>query len=197
MRLLFAIFFLARVFYAQPNPVELLKSVQEKFKQIKDLSVEITQTVNAENARNGKLMFKQPESYRLELDNQIIVTDGKTFWNFNKKQKKLIIDNFEKSNDNIFSINYLLFEVPYKSNITSENDGKMEKLILKSKEASFPYNTIEIWIDKNKLITKVKAIDNTNTSYEILFGKYLLNQNLKSDLFSFKPTDEVKVIDLR
>jgi outer membrane lipoprotein-sorting protein len=142
-------------------------------------------------------MFKQPESYRLELDNQIIVTDGKTFWNFNKKQKKLVIDNFEKSNDNIFSINYLLFEVPYKSNIASDNDGKMEKLILKSKEASFPYNTIEIWIDKNKLISQVRAIDNTNTSYKIIFGKYLLNQNLKSDLFSFKPTDEVKVIDLR
>lgn len=194
---LFSILVLMQTFYAQSNPVELLKSVQNNFKQIKDLTVEITQTVNSENTITGRLMFKQPDSYRLELTNQIIITDGKTFWNYNKRQKKLIVDNFEKSNDNIFSINYLLFEVPAKSNLSSSSEGEFDKLILKSKEASFPYNAIELLVDKNKLIKQVKATDNTGISYKIVFGKYSLNQNLKNDIFSFKPTEEVKVIDLR
>lgn len=194
---LFTIIVLIQTFYAQSNPVELLKSVQDNFKQIKDLTVGITQTVNSENAVTGRLMFKQPDSYRLELNNQIIITDGKTFWNYNKRQKKLIVDNFKKSNDNIFSIHYLLFEVPAKSNLSSDSEGGFDKLVLKSKEASFPYNTIELLIDKNKLIRQVKAIDNTGISYEILFGKYNLNQNLKKETFSFKPTEEDKIIDLR
>jgi chaperone LolA len=194
---LFLIIVLVQTFYAQSNPVELLKSVQDNFKKIKDLTVGITQTVNSENAMSGRLMFKQPDSYRLELANQIIITDGKTFWNYNKRQKKLIVDNFEKSNDNIFSINYLLFEVPAKSNLSSGSEGGFDKLVLKSKEASFPYDIIELWIDQNKLIKQVKATDNTGISYKIVFDKYSLNQNLKAETFSFKPTEEVKVIDLR
>ncbi len=196
-KLFYLVIILSQTFYAQSNPVELLKSVQDKFKQIKDLYVSITQTVNSQNSRTGKLYYKQPDSYRLELTNQIIVTDGITFWNYNKKQKKLIVDNYEKSNDNIFSINYLLFEIPTKANVSSTTEDGFDKLILNSKEASFPYNKIELLIEQNKLIRKVKAIDNTGTSYEIIFDKYFINQNLKTDLFIFKPTEEVKVIDLR
>ncbi len=194
---LFIIFVFVKVYYAQSNPVELLKSLQERFKQIKDLSVNISQSVNSGTATKGKLIYKQPESYRLELSNQIIITDGITFWNYNKKQKKLIIDNFEKSNDNIFSIKYLLFEVPSKSNISGSVDGGFNKLILKSKDSSFPYSTIELWIDQNKLISKVSAVDNTGTVYEITFTNYKLNQNLKSELFSFSPTERINIIDLR
>ncbi len=194
---LFSIIVLLQTFYAQSNPVELLKSVQDNFNRIKDLTVGITQKVNSEKELTGRLMYKQPDSYRLELTNQIIITDGKTFWNYNKRQKKVIVDNFEKSNDNIFSINYLLYEVPAKSNLSASYEGGFDKLVLKSKEASFPYNTIELWIDQNKLIRQVKATDNTGISYKIVFDKYSLNQNLTNEIFNFKPTEEVKVIDLR
>jgi chaperone LolA len=189
--------FITGIIYAQSNAVDILKSVQNKFRQINNLNVEITQTANSEIPLRGKLFFKQPDSYRLELSNQIIITDGKTFSNFNIKQKKLIISNFEKSNDNIFSINYLLFEVPAKSNVSATVDGKLDKLTLKSKEASFPYQFIEIWVDRDKLIRKVRAVENTNTSYEIVFGQYNINQNLKSDIFNFNPPEGTKIIDLR
>lgn len=189
--------FIAKVLCAQPNPVELLKSVQDRFKSINDLSVDITQTVNSTDSKKGKLYFKQSESYRLELANQIIITDGKTFWNYNKKQKKLIIDNFQKSNDNIFSINYLLFEVPNKSNISASTEGNLRKLILNSKEGSFPYVTIELLISPDNLVRQVKAIDNARITYEVKFDNYVLNQNLKDDIFSFKPAEGIKVIDLR
>lgn len=193
----FYILLFAEVFYAQSNPVDLLKSVQEKFKEIRNLSADIIQTVNSDNPRQGKLFFKKPESYRLEISNQIIITDGKTFWNYNKNQKKVIIDNYQKTEDNIFSINYLLFDVPNKSNISSSVDGEFKKLTLKSKETSFPYLTIELWIDSDRLIKKVKAIDNSGTSYEIQFNRYNINQNLRTDLFSFNPPEGTKVIDLR
>lgn len=189
--------FIAKVLCAQPNPVELLKSVQERFKSINDLSADITQTVNSTDSKKGKLYFKQNESYRLELVNQIIITDGKTFWNYNKKQKKLIIDNFQKSNDNIFSINYLLFEVPNKSNISASIEGNLRKLILNSKEGSFPYVIIELLISPDNLVRHVKAIDNARITYEVKFDNYVLNQNLKDDIFSFKPAEGIKVIDLR
>jgi len=133
----------------------------------------------------------------LEITNQVIINDGKTFWNYNKRQNKVIIDNFTENNDNLFSINYLLNELPLKSNISLELDGNFKKLILKPKDNSIPYNLIEIWVQSDKLVHKVNAFDNTGTSYTIIFKNYKINQNLKSDLFSFKISEGIKVIDLR
>ncbi len=183
--------------FSQYNPVDILKSVQEKFNSIKDLSVDIIQMVNSQNPAKGKLFFKHPENYRLEITNQVIINDGKTFWNYNKRQNKVIIDNFTENNDNLFSINYLLNELPLKSNISLELDGNFKKLILKPKDNSIPYNLIEIWVQSDKLVHKVNAFDNTGTSYTIIFKNYKINQNLKSDLFSFKISEGIKVIDLR
>lgn len=198
MRLLFIIIFLFTNFlYAQTNAVDLLKSVQENFKGIKDLSAEIVQTVNSENPKTGKLFFKKPESYRLEISTQIIMTDGKTIWNYNKSQNKVIVDNYQKTEDNLLSINYLLFEVPKKSNLSSSSEGNLNKLILKPKDVSFPYVIVELWIDSDKLIKKVKAIDNSGTSYEVAFSSYKINQNLKKELFSFNAPEGTKVIDIR
>jgi chaperone LolA len=185
------------VILGQTNPVELLKSVQNRYKSVDDLTVNFTQTVNSSNPKRGKLFFKQTESYRIELSNQIIISDGKTFWNYNKNQNKVIIDNFQKSNDNIFSINYLLYEVPSRSNVASSSDGSLKRLILNPKEASFPYRKIELWVGSDYLIKQVIATDNTGSTYEILFEQYELNKKLNTDLFGFNASKGIKVIDLR
>ena len=46
---------------------------------------------------DGKFLFKKENQLRLELKNLIIVSDGKTNWNYNKKQNKVIITNYDEN----------------------------------------------------------------------------------------------------
>lgn len=197
MRYLFVLILLSKLFLVQENPVDILKKVQSKYADATDFSVELTQFVNSSNPIKGKLFIKQKDFYRIELPNQIIISDGKTFWNYNKKQNKVIVDNFQKSNDNIFSFNYLLFEVPYNSNISLSSQNGLKKLILNPKDVSFPFRKIEILINYNFLVKRVNAVDNSGVAFEINFDNYRFNQNLKSELFVFNPAEGTKVIDLR
>lgn len=197
MKLFFLIIFISKIIYCQNNPVELLKTVQNKYKNIKDFSSDIKQSINTEKAITGKLFFKNPESYRIDLPMQLIISNGKTLWNYNKKQNKLIIDNYQKTNDNIFSINYLLFDVPAKSNVSSAMDNKFKKIILIPKDIALPYQRIEITLNENNLISKILAIDNTDITYQISFENYKLNQKFQTEFFEFSATEGIKVIDLR
>jgi outer membrane lipoprotein carrier protein len=194
---LFYMSFTIQLAYAQPDSKELLKDIQEKFGSINDLSAQITQSVNDKVNLKGKVFYKKENHLRFEFDNMLIVSDGETSWNYNKKQDKVIITDYDTEGNKILSIRQIIFEYPEDCELkTYEFDGK-KVLELIPKDDIFSFNSVKLFIDSENLITKVLIDDPATGTIQVDLSNYQLNKNLPDSYFSFTPPEGSQVLDLR
>jgi outer membrane lipoprotein-sorting protein len=59
------------------------------------------------------------------------------------------------------------------------------------------FRSVEITKDSRDLISSIKIEDNAKNIMKIDFSGYLLNKSLPDADFSYKPTGDYKVVDLR
>ena len=182
---------------AQDDAKVLLKSIQDKFASINDLSAEISQLVNGKVNLEGKVFFKKENNLRLEFQNFIIVSDGKTSWNYNKKQNKVIITNYDEEGNKIFSIQQMIYEYPNECELsTFESEGERVLQLIPEND-SLNFKSVKLFITNDNLISKI-LIDNPPTGLiQFNLSNYKINKNLSDSLFSFSPPEGSQVLDLR
>jgi outer membrane lipoprotein-sorting protein len=182
---------------AQSDAEGLLKKVQDKFDTITDLSANITQSIKGKTNLSGKVYYKKENKLRFEFKNILIISDGETSWNYNKKENKVIITSYDDETTDQLSINKLIYEYPSECNISTDDADGEKVLVLKPKTASLNFNSAKLWVDNNNLITKVLYDDPAAGSGQIIISNYKLNQNLPESYFSFAPPEGSQIIDLR
>ena len=192
---LFLIFFSAIAF--SQNAEAVLKSLQNKFDSISTLSVDITQKTNAKSVQTGKMFFKKENNLRIEFPNQIIVADGSTSWNYNKKNKKVIISNYDETGSGLLSINYLIYQYPSECELSLSPEGDKQILILKPKSNRNNMGVVKLYITKENLIDRAIISNKDSGTIEVLFSNYKLNQKLSDSQFTFIPPEGTAVVDLR
>jgi len=190
------LFFLNNSF-AQDNAQEVLENLQAKFNTINDLSAELTQSVNGNVNLKGKIFYKKENQLRFEFKNILIVSDGETSWSYNQKDNKVVISDYESEGNKILSIRQLIFEYPESCDInTFESEGQ-KVLELIPNDDTFSFNSIQLFIDKDYIITKALMDDPASGKIEIDLSNYQLNKNLPDSFFQFSPPEGSQVIDLR
>jgi len=183
--------------FAQENAGVLLKKIQDKFNSINDLSAQITQSVNGQVNLKGKVYYKKENHLRFEFKNILIVSNGETSWNYNEKQNKVIITDYENEGNKILSIRQIIYEYPEDCELsTFELEGKMV-LQLIPKDGTFSFNSIKLFIDGSDLITKALIDDPATGTIQIDLSNYQLNKNLDDSYFSFSPPEGSQILDLR
>ena len=191
------IFVFATTTFSQNDAVKVLNDLQTKFDTIKDLSVDFTQSGNGKNKLAGMLVFKKENMLRIDTKNFIIVTDGTTSWNYNKKQNKVIISNYDENDPSVFSINELVYELPAESDIELSNENGQNVLTLTPNSYEYSFNSVKLWLNEDNLISKVVLNDAAIGIVKVKFSNYQLNQNLKDSEFSFTPPEGSRIIDIR
>jgi len=188
-------------FYAQ-TANEVIEKVQTKFSEINNLQANFSQTISSgQNAKSinfdGEFYYKKEDSFRIELPNRMIISDGKSVWNYDAKQNKVVISDaeFEEAS---FSLKKIIFTYPAKCNLTlikSENNSFYIKAVPTSMELSF--KEVYLSINNKFLLSKVEIVDFNNMKFTFELFNISLNKNLDNKLFQFQPSTEVEVIDLR
>jgi len=179
------------------NAESVLKSLQNKFDSITDLSVNISQRFNSKTKMSGKMFYKKGNNLRIEFPDQTIVTDGKTSWNYNKKNKKVIISNYDETGSGPLSINYLVYQYPAECELSLSQEGNNNVLTLNPKSKKNNFGEVKLFITKDNLIDKTIITNQSNGNIEISFSNYNLNQKLADSQFSFTPPEGTAVVDLR
>ena len=190
------VLFLSTVRFTQ-NAESVLKSLQNKFDSITDLTSDITQKNNGQSNLTGKMYFKKENNIRLELGNQTIVADGKTSWNYNKKNKKVIISDYDEAGSGLVSINYLVYQYPSECDLSLSTEGTSQILNLKPKSKKNNLGEVKLYISKENLIDKAVISNPASGTMEVSFSNYKLNQNLPDAKFSFTEPEGTTVVDLR
>lgn len=175
----------------------VLKSLQNKFDSITDLTTDVAQKSNGKSSFTGKMYFKKENNLRIEFGNQTIVSDGKTSWNYNKKDKKVIISDYDEAGSGLLSINYLVYQYPSECELSLSSEGNKQILNLKPKSKKNNLGEVKLYIAKENLIDKVVISNPTTGTMEVSFSNYKLNQNLSDSKFSFTPPEGTTVVDLR
>lgn len=181
---------------AQSDGESYLKSLQNQFNTIQDFTANIDQSISGKSSISGKIFFKKENNFRIEFGNTLIVSDGKSSWNYNMKENKVIITEYD-GDGSLFSIDYLVYQFPSQCTIKGEKDGNLRKLTLTPKSRTTNLGEVTIWINENDLIEKIQTNDPAAGLMEIKFSNINLNQNLPVSNFQFSPPQESKIIDLR
>jgi len=196
-----SIFFISVLFLSnslgQANPQELLKNIQDKFNSINDLSADLAQSVNGKINLKGKAFYKKDNHLRFEFENNVIVSDGETSWNYSKKQNKVIISDYDSEGNKILSIRQLIYEYPEDCKLSmSEVDG-IKTLELIPQDDTFTFNSIKLFVDSENLITKVLVDDPATGNIQVNLSDIQINKGLADSYFQFSPPEGSQIIDLR
>jgi chaperone LolA len=200
------LFLLSEVIFAQSGK-ELVDRLKNKYAGINDAVIKFEQTVKYsvskfEQSFSGTLYFKKKNKYRIETEQQTVVTDGTTSWLYSKVNKQVIIDNFKEDRSGISPDKFLLSisdeYIPIILKVEQDNKRKVYVLKLTPKSEDAAIESAKIWVSDDDLqIIKVEIIDvnGTVTTYNVRSVK--INSGVDDSIFQFSIPSNVRVVDLR
>jgi len=198
----------AAVGATEQNESEIIEEIQDVYDNIEYFSAEFVQKekftlTESVNETAGKIFIKNGTEYKLETDDHIIITDGKSVWSYSIHSNQVVID-FVKEGDASVLPRDMLFKYPqnyYSTLLNTEkiNNDKYYVLKMVPKEDTQGYiKSMKIWVNSNTyLINKLEYVDlNENTSsFEI--NKLDVKTKLPDDMFEFITPQGAEIIDMR
>lgn len=195
--IIYLLFFITSTFGVAQTAESVLKSLQNKFDSISDISADIVQKSGGRLTGNGKLLFKKDNNLRVEIGKQTIIANGETTWNYSKKDNKVIINNYDEAGSGLFSINYLVYKYPTECNLNLLSEGSQQILVLTPKSKRNSLGEVKLYISKENLIDRVIVSNPATGTMDVSFSNYKLNQKLPDSQFSFTAPEGTTVVDLR
>jgi outer membrane lipoprotein carrier protein len=186
---------------------KIIEKLQKKYRAIKDATVFFRQDVKfgatgAEQSFSGTFYMKKGNKYRIEMEDQTVVTDGESVWRYSGVNKQLLIDKY-REDPRGFSAENILVNIPdqFTSNILGkEKISDRETLILKltPKEERSAIKWMKLWIDERDVIVKkIQVLDLSNNLMIYNIDTLSFNTGLPANVFHFETPDGANVIDLR
>ena len=182
---------------------DILKQLSENTRSYETMDVDfdfnfvnLSQDIN--EAQKGNIKIHK-NKFRLNLNQQLIISDDSTQWIFLKESNELQIMEYD-SEDDMLSPNKLftIYEKGYKSNYveTTESNHVIDLFPIESNE----FKNIQIQVDINKIqLKKIILFDKNGGSFSYVITRFETNNDSASELFKFNVEDynDVEIIDLR
>jgi chaperone LolA len=204
--LLFLLLASTILLFAAITAKDVIEKVQDKYGDMSDAVVTFSQKVRfkvskMEQQTTGTLFFKKQRKYRIETEQRIIVTDGKTSWSYNAQNKQLMISAYKEDSRSL-SPEQLLTQYPkdYFSSLIGEEKIGSEicyALKLSPREENAAAKTLKIWVSKAWMIKKVEITDANGTITTYTVKDLQVDKGLSDSKFEFKTPQGADVIDLR
>jgi outer membrane lipoprotein carrier protein len=185
---------------------ELALQVEKKYRSFESLSVDFIKVVrseifDSESSVGGKMIFKNPDKFRIETKKETIVSDGKFIWTYSVENEQVIKNLTERSSDFFTPYQYLSnFRSEYIPHL--EGEGKIEgkrsyKLLLSSKKKEAFIKKMTVWVDKESLLAKkLEYEDSNDNQITLTFRRIKTNHKFKDSEFVFEAPPGVEQVDL-
>ena len=183
---------------------DVFQSVVDKLKSYDN--IEIAFDYNMINTEAGiyetmeGVGYIQGEAYKLKIMGQDIICDGSTMWTYNADAEEVMISDLDRSDG---GGSPLAIINSYYENISAkyiENSTSTKKIEAKSLLGDENIDKIIITIDAKTLeIKDLHVYDKNKNEFVYDITKFVTNQNLPVDFFTFKESDfpDAEIIDMR
>jgi len=193
--------------FAGDDADALVKKLQKKYDSIKNLSVKFVEHVQfgvtkSEQNFHGTFSMKKGNKFSIDMEQQSIVTDGKSVWTFNKTTNQVLIDHYRDESTST-SPEKILSNISgtYSAVFTGkETTGDTELVILKltPKKNKSNVKSLKLWIDQDELLMKkIQVLDTSDNLMTYSLENIKVDQALLDSQFIFHLPDSVSVVDLR
>ncbi len=186
---------------------EVLARIRERYTEIHDAEINFVQkTVFAgsrvEQSAAGTLVLKKENMYRVEMEGQTVVTDGRTVWSYSRSTHQVLIDMFNADARLRTPERILMGETgDYTPTLLGrETSGGRELIGLKlsARGDQTTGGTIRLWVDPRTWIIRKAVLEDGNgkeTTYTV--NEIRLNTGVPDSRFTFQIPEGADVVDLR
>lgn len=196
---------------ADPEAKKILDKIRKKYEGYKTLEATFSLTIELpgqkQEVQKGTIA-QEDSKFRLDMDQQVIVSDGKTTWVYLKKNNEVQINDADpKDTENGFLTPKDLLKRYQKGDYlyaiadkSTENGQILTHIEFKPKDKNAEYAKLRVSIDeKAGSIRSVKAFGKDASRYTFSVSKLTPNKQFAAGHFTFdtKKFPGVKVEDLR
>lgn len=204
---LMAITFLPGWAQNEKDAETLLEEVINKTASYTDFKADLAYTmVNVEmdidEKKNG-IIYVKGDSYRIEMEGQMIISDGKTIWTYLPDSEEVMVSSVE-DNDESISPTKILTKYNDDYNAKFDSDSKYKNSDLKGINLKATdgknFEKLSVVVDAKKLSLESFSVYDKNGNvftYEIISLKPDLNLSDTTFVFNAKDYPGVEVIDMR
>lgn len=188
------------------SPQEVIDQVRKKYSSLETASASFTQKITGrfakgEQIHSGIAKIKKGNKYRIETDEQKIISNGKTVWMVTLSNKQVLISSY-KENSRLFSPDKFLSGLPEDfSPLNLNAEGNFLKLSLKPKLENAQTRQVKLltaWVNpSNWFVERIEYVDRSQTTFNIALSNIALNIHVSDKEFEFEPSTDMKVIDMR
>jgi len=194
-----------------PEAKKVLDKVRKKYEAYKTMEAGFALTIEVpgqpKEVQKGTVA-QSGDMFRLEMNDQVIVSDTKSTWVYLKKNNEVQINNAEPmGGDNAFLTPKELLRRYEKGDFmyavtekTKENGQIFTQIEFKPKDKKSEYSKLRVSIDeKAGTIQSIKAFSKDGSRYAFVLSKFIPNKTFAQGYFQFDPKKYpgVKVEDLR
>jgi outer membrane lipoprotein carrier protein len=186
---------------------EILGNIRKKYETIRDAELKFTQQTrfprtSLEQRARGTLYMKKEHKYRIETEDQTVVTDGETVWSYSVANKQVLIDRYKPS-DGSFSPERLLGGATGDFTATvrgREKAGGTECVVLNlvPRGEGSTLRSLRLWVDPSDWLVRMAEITDVNgkvTTYTV--SDITLNPGLSDSRFVMQIPEGAEVVDMR
>lgn len=196
---------------SDPGAKKILDKIRKKYEGYKTIEAAFVLTIEVPGQPKEvqkATVGQEANKFRLEMDQQVIISDGLATWVYQKKNNEVQINNAEPAgSDNGFMMPKDLLNRYQKGDYLyavvdkiTEGGKVLTQIEFKPKSKKSEYSKLRISVDeKAGTIQNVKAFAKDGTRYTFAMNRLTPNKSFAADYFTFdtKRYPGVKVEDLR
>lgn len=186
---------------------DLVKQVVDKMASYENFKAELSYTmVNKDmdiDEKKTGFIFVKGNSYRVEMEGQIIISDGTTIWTFLVDSQEVMVSNVEEDDESISPTKILTtYNEDYKASYDHDSKYKNsdQKMIILKPNDGKQFEAMSILLNENNLTLESFSVYDKNGN---IFTYHIINLesnlDLPADTFRFDESKypDVEVIDMR
>ncbi len=184
----------------------LTSDIQKKYDSIKSFKSDFVQTLtNAASkeseVRSGKITFKQPSLLHWESvkpEPELLIVGESIVWDYFPDDKVAMKYRTKQIFNSKTMIKFISGKAKLEEDFVVENKG-MEDGLIKLKllpiEAETGLVLAYVWVDANKMLTKILVIDFYGNGNEVVLSNIELDPEVEDSFFDFTPPAGADVDD--
>ena len=184
---------------------ELLNKIEQSYANLNDLQMSFkketeSQIFTKSEATRGSIFIKQPNKFRLESSEEVIVSDGKFLWNYAKTLNQVTKQNLKKGQE--FSFLSFVKDIQDKYQVELSGSEKVEgvecrRIILSPRQKGTDFEKLTLWVDgKIYLIRKMETEDLRANVTTFRFAGIKVDTKLKDGKFLMQLPKKAELVDL-
>ncbi|HJN06723.1 MAG TPA: outer membrane lipoprotein carrier protein LolA [Bacteroidales bacterium] len=186
---------------------KLLEDVINHTSSYKNFKANLSYTmVNVDmgiDEKKSGVIYVQGDSYRIEMEGQIIISDGTTIWTYLEDSEEVMVSNVEDNEESISPTQILTkYNESYKAKFGQSNkykNSKLKEICLRPKDRK-NFEQISVIVNANKLSLENFSVYDVNGNvftYHIIDLQSDLDLPKGTFIFDYASYPDVEVIDMR